>query len=420
MSFTAITLLADIRVQTAALPAKRRAVEKSVGRAMRIGLVLESFDWRRGGLEQWTCQFASQLVRRGHEVHVVARRFAASTRDLPVTAHPVEGPPSRLGFAAAVEAKLRTLSLDVVHDMGVGWCCNVFQPHGGSWTSVMQRKLLLCPPWLRPLKRRIDPLLPRQAAFRSLIARQYAPGDKIVIALSRMVADDLERHHQVPPERIRIVHNGVDTRRFSPDSRAEHRQAVRGQLGIEDEALLALIVAHNFRLKGVPTLLRAMRRLAAERASVRLVVVGGKPKHLGRWRRMAWRLDVARSVTFVGSADDTVPYYAAADVYVHPTLYDPCSLVILEAAASGLPVITTSCCNGVAELLSEDAAALFVSDPTGAAELADRMRLMLDESLRREMGGAARRMALKHTLDRNVEEILAIYRGLAPARRAAA
>ena len=67
-------------------------------------------------------------------------------------------------------------------------------------------------------------------------------------------------------------------------------------------------------------------------------------------------------VWFVGPVENPLADYAAADVYVHPTIYDTCSLVVLEAAACGLPVITTRC-NGAAELFHEDRDVLLVSDP---------------------------------------------------------
>lgn len=383
---------------------------------MKVALVLERFDPHRGGLEQWTMRFAAQLIRRGHEVHVVATRFDPQTRAVPIIPHQLRDVGPRRAFAEAAQAKLFSLAPQVIHDMGSGWYCDVFHPHGGSWASVTQRKLLLYPHWFRPLKRRVDRLLRRQREFRALMSRQYADNGQILVALSHTVADDFRRFHGVPPERIRVVYNGVDTDQFSPAHRPTYREAVRRELGVGDETLLALIVAHNFRLKGVPTLLRAMRRLTAEAEPVHLAVLGGK--RLPFWRRMAGRLGVENAVSFVGPKTDTTPYYAAADVYVHPTFYDTCSLVVLEAAASGLPIVTSRL-NGVSELLHDGVEGLLISDPADADELAGQLRILLDESLRLKMGRAARQTALKHTLQRNVEEILAVYEEVVSTRRAA-
>lgn len=380
---------------------------------MRVGLVLERFDPPRGGLEQWSAQFAARLMERGHEVHVVAEHFGEQTRTMPIIPHRLQRIGSRIAFAEAAQAKLMSLSPDVIHDMGSGWYCDVFHPHGGSWTSLTERKLLLVSPWTRPWKRRIDRLLPRQRTHRALLARQYADNGQIVVALSRAVAGDFTHYHGVPPERIRLIYNGVDTLRFSPARRAGFREPVRRHLGINDRTVLLLAVTHNFRLKGVPTLLRTMARLRRQRLPVHLAVVGGK--RLRRYIRAAARLGLQDRVSFVGSVNDTAPYYAAADVHVHPTFHDACSLVVLEALASGLPVVTTRF-NGAAELLTDGIEGYVVSDPASVDELLGRLEVLLEPSVRQRMGAGARALALQHTFARNVDQVLDVYEEIVRAR----
>jgi UDP-glucose:(heptosyl)LPS alpha-1,3-glucosyltransferase len=380
---------------------------------MRIGLVVEQFDPRRGGLEQWSAQFARQLAARGHEVHVVAGRFGELTAGMPIIAHRLEKTRSRLGFAEAARRKLQTLPLDVIHDTGAGWYCDVFQPHLGSWAALGEQKLRMLPSWLRPLKRALSWALPRYREFRRLTARQYAADGRLVLALSRRVAADFQRFHGVSPDRIRLVYNGVDTARFSPEHRATYREGIRRWLGVDDQTLVLLIVAHNFRLKGVPTLLRAMGRLAAGRRPVHLVVVGGK--RLGRSVRAADRLGAGSTVTFAGPVDDVVPFYAAADVYVHPTFYDTFSLVVLEALASGLPVVTSRF-NGAMELFTEGAEGFLLADPTNVDDLLARIEPLFDRGLRERMGGLARRLAERHTFSQNVDQVLSVYEEVVEAK----
>jgi len=214
----------------------------------------------------------------------------------------------------------------------------------------------------------------------------------------------------VPPEQIRLIYNGVDTQRFSPAHRAVYREEIRRRLGVSEDELLFLLVAHNFRLKGLPTLLRAMSQWNRRCGPGRLVVVGGKRP--GRYARSARRLGLETSVTFVGSVDNTVPFYAAADVYVQPTFYDPCSLAMLEALASGLPVVTSRQ-NGAGELLGEGVEGYVLADPADPQELLRRMETLQDASLRQRMGRAARTLALEHTLKHNVDEVLDVYEDVA-------
>jgi UDP-glucose:(heptosyl)LPS alpha-1,3-glucosyltransferase len=134
---------------------------------------------------------------------------------------------------------------------------------------------------------------------------------------------------------------------------------------------------------------------------------------------MARRAGAAQAVAFLGSVLDPVPYYAAADVYIQPTFYDPCSLVVLEALASGLPVVT-SCCNGAGELLTEGVEGHVIDDPADHEQLADCLRPLLDASLRQRMATAARELVLRHSLARNCQQILDVYEEVAARHRRAA
>lgn len=383
---------------------------------MNVGLVIPRFDPALGGAEHWTWQFAGGLLKLGHEVHIVAERFAPDACDLGVACHAVPLAGSRSGFADAAAELLRDLPLDVIHDMGAGHTCDVFQPHGGSRTASFEQNLLLLPAWRRPWKRRLAAPLPRYREFNRLAQRQYAPAGRRFIALSRMVARDMERFHGVPPERVRLVYNGVDLERFSPANRELHRDEVRRRLEVGDKLLL-LIVAHNFELKGVPTLLRAVARLAKERRSVHLAIAGGKRP--ARYQRLARRLGIGDAVSFLGCIDDPAPYYAAADVYVQPTFYDPCSLVVLEALACGLPVVTSRF-NGAGELLTEGLEGCLIDDPADDAALAGKLGRFFDAAHRARCGHAARSLAQNHSLDRNCRELVAVYGEIAGHKRQAA
>jgi len=284
----------------------------------------------------------------------------------------------------------------------------------------LKRRLDMYPALLRYVKRPIDVLLPRQGDFRRHARRQFSLRDslgKTFVALSNAVADDFVRLHGIRPEQIVVVPNGVDCRRFSPVHRVTHREAVRRQLGVNDETMLLLLAAHNFRLKGVQELLRVSGRLAANGRDVHVAVAGGK--RLTKWRRAAERLGLVDRATFVGSVADLTPYYAAADAYVHPTYYDPCSLVLLEAAASGLPIVTTRRYNGAVELFREGDEILSVNDPRDGEALFERVDALFDARRRAELGAAARRVALRHPFERNVAEVLRLY-ARPTARRAAA
>ena len=164
----------------------------------------------------------------------------------------------------------------------------------------------------------------------------------------------------------------------------------------------------------MPALLRATALLRASGKAVAVAVVGGK--RTAAYDRAAKRLGVADAVRFVGPVDDPTPYYAAADVYVQPTFYDPCSLVALEALACGLPVVTTRF-NGAGELMTPGVHGEILADPADPVPLAAAMRAWLDPARRAAAGASARELMLGRTLDRNVDEIVAVYEEIVARRR---
>jgi UDP-glucose:(heptosyl)LPS alpha-1,3-glucosyltransferase len=381
---------------------------------MRIALVIDHLDPRRGGAEQWTFQHAERMLARGHEVHVVAQGVNGPAKQLNIVPHLLGPIRSVLHRAAAAEAELRRLNVEMVHDIGMGWHSHVLQSEDGSRLAQWEQKLLLRPAWQRPWKRAMLRVLPRYRDFRRLMARQFGDPQRIVIAVSQMCARDYQHYHDVPAERIRLIYHGTDNERFSPAHRAQWREEVRDRLGVCGDEVMLLFVGHDFQRKGLSTAVRAANRLAAEGAPVRLVVVGGKK------RRQQPFVEPLNGVTIhVGAIDDPVPYYAAADVFVLPTFYDPCSLSVSEAAASGLPSVTTRF-NGAAELLTEGIDGSVIADPADDAELARALRPLLEPHVRQRMGEAARKLALKHTLDHNCDQIMAIYQQIAGRKLRAA
>lgn len=383
---------------------------------MDIGLVIDYFDPHRGGAEHWTFQFAQCLTANGHTVHVITQAAGSATATLNLHIHPLGRIPSRLGRAEAAESLLRSLQLDLVHDMGMGWYCDVLQSEDGSRLAQWERKLRLLPRYARPLKRLFIRWLPRYREFRQLMARQFGDPWRIIVAVSRMCAADYHRYHQVSAHRIRLVYHGTDIHRFSPEHRLQWREPIRSALGIDSHEVAFLFVGHDYLRKGLATAIRAVGRLVAEGLPVRLLVVGGNRAR--RYQRLASRCGARGAILFVGRVEDPVPYYAAADAFVLPTFYDPCSLSVMEAAASALPPITTRW-NGASELLTDGVDGYVVHDPADDATFADRMARLLNPQLRDQMGQAARLLALEYPLQRNYDELQAVYREIRIKRRAA-
>ncbi|HEV3410517.1 MAG TPA: glycosyltransferase family 4 protein, partial [Chthoniobacterales bacterium] len=292
------------------------------------------------------------------------------------------------------------LQFDIVHDNGIGWEADVIHPHPGSTKALWEHNLMRIPKWrqIRFWRER------RYRELEEIESRQHRNGRAIIVPVSRMVQQHFETFHGLPRERMRVIYNGVDVKRFTPAARETLREPTRRELGVRDEVLF-LMLAHNLLLKNAEALIRAAAKLKAAGKRIRIVIAGGKKPE--RFVELAKKLGLSDVVTFRGLVD-AVAYYAAADVFVHPTWYDPCSLVTLEAAACGLPVITTQY-NGASELMANGIDGYVLEDPKDVATLAARMSDLLDLVRRGEMGVAARAMALRHTFEQQTDQFLALY-----------
>jgi UDP-glucose:(heptosyl)LPS alpha-1,3-glucosyltransferase len=375
---------------------------------MRIVLVLDRFDPLAGGLEQWTHRFARHLLESGHEVHVVA--FAEANNDLPVSLHLVE--PARLMQARGrrIARVIAGLAADVVHDSGTSWSGTVFHPQTGSRLLSLDREIASFPRHRRA-RAAISPRLQWRRLEMARLERLQAARARRIIAVSRRIRTMPARRHGVAEEGIVLIPNGVDTRRFTPDNAPWLRGPTRRRLGVGDDAVLFLATAHNFRLKGVDTTLRALARLARGGRDVRLAVAGGTPDPF--WHGLVQQLGLGGRVDFRGLVGDMESLYAASDAVLHPTRWDACSLATIEAMASGLPVVT-SAMDGAGDLIADGRNGFVLRDPDDVDALAARMASLLDPGERRRVGAAARIAALGHDIVDNcraVEAVLAAAAG---------
>lgn len=379
---------------------------------MRLAFLIDHLDPARGGAETYVARLAGDCVARSHEMHIVTRSAGDAARGMDAEFHLVSASGATawgktLSFDRGAADVVRRIGADVVLGVGKTTSQNVFQPHGGTYRGTLRQNRALVGGELPRLIRSARSVLGiKERVYLDIERRQYAAPDVEFVALSEMVKADMIDCYDVDEARIHLVYNGVDTEHFNPGRLSGLREKTRADLGVAQDEIVLLIVAHNFKLKGVATLIRAASSLRAE-LPVRAVIVG---KGRGaRYRRLARSLGVADRVHFAGPTDIVDAFYAAADIYCQPTWYDPCSLVVLEALACGLPVITTRF-NGAGELLTDGREGYVMEDPGDHEELAQRVRELAGDAVRAQAGRAARELALQHTLDRNFREMLEVFR----------
>lgn len=207
---------------------------------------------------------------------------------------------------------------------------------------------------------------------------------KIVVAVSERVKQELISIG-VPSERIRVVINGVDIDEFSPQS------GDRRESGLKEGVTLALFVGDiRTPRKNLDTVLHALVKVP----ELHLAVVGATER--SPYPKLAKNLGVGERVHFLGFRRDVPQIMKAADLFVFPSRYEACTLVLLEAMATGLPVITAVTTGG-AEIVTPECGILLSSSEDVAA-LADGLNhLASDLHLREKMGKAARAIAEQHS-----------------------
>jgi UDP-glucose:(heptosyl)LPS alpha-1,3-glucosyltransferase len=373
---------------------------------VRIALVIEQFA-PQGGVEGAAWQLAHGLAAAGDEVSVVARRAEPSPAVAlrPVRVSAAWQPARVLAFSRAAARAAPRGAFDLVHSFSRTRHQDVYSADGGSHAEYMDRQYA----GFGRLARRVSP---RHAVLLGIERGIFADPTQTVLCPSRFVADSMTRRHGVPAARLAVIPYGVDLERFHPGRRPEARAALRAELGAGD-APVWLLVGAGWRRKGLDVALRALA--GAQAPDARLWVAGGDA--VGPWRGLATSLGVGERVRFLGRRSDVERLYAAADALLLPTRYDAFGAVCLEAAATGIPVVTSAAA-GAAEVLGDGG--LVVPDAEDAAGFAAALDALADADARGARGEAARKAAEAHSMAARVAAVRALYARLVVGRRGSA
>ena len=331
---------------------------------------------RRGGVERIALEAANFLVGRGHRVTLICvecdRAALHPAIEIAWVKSPLRPPALRLwAFARRSRRVMKTVegvdcvaSFGAMSPRGVYWVQSVH----AAWLDVSGKKRR---GWAR-LKQKLNPMHPVALRFerRTFGTRHY---DKLV-ALTPEVRDDLARFYGVPERDVVIVPNGFSPEEFNPARAARERARVRAELDLPTKARVVAFVANETARKGFGPLLRAVARLDDE--SVHLLAVGRL--NMNGFEREIESLGLKGRVHSVGPTNEVARYFAAADCFALPTQYEAWGLVIVEALACGLPVLTSRLA-GAAIAVEEGRTGFLLEDPDDEAEIAARLRELLHD-----------------------------------------
>jgi UDP-glucose:(heptosyl)LPS alpha-1,3-glucosyltransferase len=293
----------------------------------------------------------------------------ASTRSTPRAVQP-------LAFRRAAQRHFESLAPRATVSLGVA-----APPNDVLWVQSVHSAWLQVAPSV-PFGRFSAPAKLRYAMPRHLILlaleRQYFRSDRAraIICTSRREVDDLAETYGVDPAKTRVLPNPFDPDVFNVRRRAGCRAEVRARLGLRDGELALFFVANELHRKGFAQTLSALADVRDDRLS--LHVIGRMPPTA--YFSMIGRLQLTGRVRYHGATRDVGWWLAGADVLVLPTQYEPFGLVIVEALASGVPVITTRVA-GASEAVQHGVTGLLQDDPYDVSELASLIRAALAADL---------------------------------------
>ena len=378
---------------------------------MRVAIITETFLPKVDGIVKVTCLLLDHLARRGIEALVIAPRYGedrhyndAPVRSLPSLALPLY-PEARIGFATfSLYRDLAAFQPDVAH---------LFHPVATGIPTMAMLK------WMD---------VPTVTSFHldyARLARQFRLG-ALDLGFAQPLIDELTKNvfnwadYSLAPSRlvqrqmrrlgisrVGLWRRGVDAATFQPDFRSAAMRAEMTQ-GNPDETVLLYVGRLSLEKQ-----IEHIRPALAQVPNARLVIVGDGPARATLERQFA-----GQPVTFMGylRGERLSQAYASADIFVFPSRLETFGLVVIEAMASGLPVVAARV-GGVADIVTEGVNGYTFKSGDVAALLAGVRKIAGNREKRAWMGRQARAYAETQSWEAIMDEVIELYAGLIAARQ---
>lgn len=338
--------------------------------SLKVSLVSRHFG-TLGGLEKYGWRIAQALTKRGAHVNIVTSDLIKKSEFHPLI-HFHSLPVKKWLNYRKVEEFDRACQKwhrDQHFDVILGMDRTRYQTHIRAGNGVhaaflkqrqkMEKSTTPFKIAANPLNRTI--LNIEKEAFES-------PELKVLFTNSHMVKKEILTYYQTPPEKIRVIHNGVEWKEMEKDfnSWIEKKQSICGELGLDPSRYHFLFIGNGYKRKGLAPLLQALTLLPFKDFHLSVL---GKDKQALEFIKLTEKLGLQDHVSFFGPRSDIRRFYQYADSLVIPSFYDPFANVTVEALAMGLFVVTSKS-NGGHEILKADNGVVIedLLDPSSVAQ----------------------------------------------------
>jgi UDP-glucose:(heptosyl)LPS alpha-1,3-glucosyltransferase len=235
-----------------------------------------------------------------------------------------------------------------------------------------------------------------------------APRCRFLLPVSTLASEQYELEFPNIRKKMQILHPGIDLERFHPRNKETFCRKIREEFNLADSDLVVLFVGMNFELKGLGILIAALAQIKKQSPdlAIQLLVVG--KGNQTRFQKLAGELGVKEQVRFAGICTQGMEkFYAASDIFALLSDFDTFGMTVLEAMASGLPVIVSPTV-GAKDMIIDDQQG-YIVEKENVRAVAERIIALSDLGKRSAMGKAARQMAEQHGWDKIVQKISRIY-----------
>lgn len=368
--------------------------------------ILKSRLGRQGGLEKYTWEIAKAFCQTGSQVTLLTTGSVEapfSSSNLQVVSFPLKHCFSYAAVRKFDQACQHYLSS---HPTSITFSLdrNSEQTHlraGNGVHAAYLRHRREQEGFFKSLSFRFNPL------HRNLLAIEKASFESLKLRTlftnSHMVKNEVLEFYQVDPKKISVVHNGVEWTLMQSafDAWQQQRQEVLEEFHLDPQAYQLLFIGHNYRRKGLETLLKGMSLLKG--APIQLCVIG-KDRQQHRFEKLAHDLKLDSAVRFLGHRSNTFRFYQMADALAIPSFYDPFANVTVEALAMGLFVISSRT-NGGSEVVKPFSGTT-IEELTDPASVAHSLQTALNHPKTAASAGQVRASVEELDFPKKLQEIV--------------
>jgi len=360
-----------------------------------------------GGAEQFAAELTGKLCSRPQDTfQVFANRWQSNSDVIGFHKIPIISFPkflTTISFAWFVQQRLQRDNFSIVHSHERIFAADLFTMHG-----VPHRY------WVHQIRRKRMSLYDLATAWveKKLVRDGHC---QKFVAVSELTKTIFLAEYPVNPDRVCVIHPGVNLSDYTHKNKDKVRHTVRSALGIGADDPVIVFASMNFEIKGLDDILHSLARLKKQNHNFKLIVAG--KGNLKKYEKIAKEAMIAENVIFTGMVkkDYLIDLYLAGDLYMMLSKFDTFGMVVLEAMAAGLPVMISSHV-GARDLVQEGKNGFIISDTSDFGFIASRLQLLFDENIRRKMSAAAYQTASENTWDKVAAKYRDIYANILTAK----